>query len=115
MDKTSNETLIALFEMLNDRLYNIEKTNNTIVKHLKNECIKKRVLDKDLFGFPIDVKTYYHGTPTIDEHTMMFISHNFPDGVPQHCLSCFSINRQCIYEKVKSFLPTYSLIHLFTI
>lgn len=102
MDKTSNETLIALFEMLNERLYNIEQTNKTIVKHLKNQCIDKRVLDKDLFGFPIDVHTYHHGTPTIDQNTRMLVSHSLPDVVTTRLLS---INRPNNFAKIRPFLP----------
>lgn len=61
MDKTTNETLIALFEMLNERLYNIEQSNNTIINHLKNKCINDGMLDKDLFGYPINISIIHHG------------------------------------------------------
>jgi hypothetical protein len=103
MDKTSNETLIALFEMINDRLYNIEQTNNTIVKHLKNKCIKKCKLDKDLFGFPIDVHTYDHGVEKIDKDTLVYVSVVFvTDDIIHHLSLC---NEQ-VFNKVQPFLPS---------
>jgi hypothetical protein len=103
MDKTTNETLIALFEMLNDRLYNIEQTNNTIVKHLKNQCIKKCILDKDLFGFPIDVHTHDHGVENINKDTLVYVSVVFvTDELIHHLSLC---NKQ-VFSQILSFLPT---------
>jgi hypothetical protein len=103
MDNTSNNTLIALFEMLNDRLYNIEQSNNVLIEHLKNKSIRDRILEKKLFGFPIDVHTYYHGSSTIDANTIMFVSHDFPDIVPKDVLSIYKPH---VYEKVKPFVKT---------
>lgn len=103
MDKISNDTLIALFEMLNERLHKIEEGNNTLIEHLKNKSIRDKILEKRLFGFPIDVHTYDHGSFTIDANTIMFVSHDFPDVVPEDVLSIYKPH---VYEKVKPFVNT---------
>ncbi len=103
MDKTSNDTLIALFEMLNERLHKIEEGNNTLIEHLKNKSIRDRILEKKLFGFPIDVHTYYHTSPSIDKNTVLFVSHDFPDVVPTNVLSIYKPH---VYNKVRPFLDT---------
>jgi hypothetical protein len=98
----SNERLIDLFEMLIERLSNIEKSQDTMMKHLKNKCLDERKLDKDLFELPINVDTYYHGNDRIDTNTFIYVNHEFPDDIPEHCLS---ITKPYVYDKVKSFLP----------
>lgn len=100
MDKTTNETLIALFDMLNDRLYNIEQTNNTLINCLKNKCFKKRVLDKDLFHFPADVRTHYHSSNKFEEGTFVYAS---PVILEEENFSIYKKNN---FDKLLPFIST---------
>lgn len=103
MDKTSNDTLIALFEMLNERLYNIEQGNNTMIKYLKNKCIKERVLDKDLFNLPGEVRTFYHVWNELEKGTLVYMS---PVILDEENIDFFSIYQKHNFIKVKPFLAS---------
>jgi hypothetical protein len=79
MDKTSNDTLIALFEMLNERLHKIEEGNNTLINCLKNKCVQESKLDKNLFCYPFNVNIYFHDycahkSLTLNEGNYAYIS-----------------------------------------
>lgn len=100
MDKTSNDTLIALFEMLNERLHKIEEGNNTLINCLKNKCFKKRVLDKDLFHFPADVRTHYHSSNKFEEATLVYVA---PVILEEEV---FSIYKKHNFDKLLSFIST---------
>lgn len=101
MDVSSNK-LIEVFDMINERLYNIEKSQNIMMTHLKNKCIQERKLDKDLFGFPIDVHTFYDETYIIEKHTLLYVSTDFVNMSQDRE---FSIYKQKNFNIVKSFLP----------
>lgn len=51
----NNEKLIEVFDMINERLYNIEISQQKMTTHLKNKCIEQQKLDKDLFDYPMNV------------------------------------------------------------
>jgi hypothetical protein len=51
----SNQRLIEVFDMINERLYNIEISQQKMITHLKNKCIEQKKLDKDLFSYPMNV------------------------------------------------------------
>jgi hypothetical protein len=59
------DKMIDVFEMLIERLTNIEIQNNKMMNHLKEKCMKDGILEKNLFGYPLDVKlidgTQFHG------------------------------------------------------
>ena len=51
-----SEMLINVFEMLVERLTNIEMQNIKMMDHLKVNCVRQGLLEKHLFGYPLDVK-----------------------------------------------------------
>jgi hypothetical protein len=73
-----------------------------MMTHLKNKCIQERKLDKDLFGFPIDVHTFYHETDVIDKQTLMYVSSDSGDLTPEYK---FSIYNPQNFNIVRQFLP----------
>jgi hypothetical protein len=50
-----NISLMAAFDMLNDRLYNIEETNQRLLRHKKEKLIKSQYLPSYIFDYPFDV------------------------------------------------------------
>ena len=98
----SNAKLIEVFDMINERLYGIEKSQNIMMTHLKNKCIQERKLDKDLFQIPIDVHTFYDETYIIEKHTLLYVSTEFVNMSQDRS---FSIYKQKNFNIVKSFLP----------
>jgi hypothetical protein len=103
MDLTNSEKLIAVFDMINERLYNIEKSNNLIINHLKNKCRKERKYDKDLFEYPINVKYCYHLTPNIEKDTCVYVSFLCMD---EGDFRPFSVYNRRVFNIYKEFLPT---------
>ena len=51
-----SDKLINIFEMLVERLTNIELQNDKMMNHMKETCVKNGLLGKQLFGYPLDVK-----------------------------------------------------------
>ena len=76
-----SDKLISVFEMLVERLTNIELQNATIINHLKETCVKNGLLEKKLFGYPLDVKliqgTPFDGTP-FDGRMPRYVLVSFP-------------------------------------
>ena len=98
---TNSQKLIEVFDMINERLYAIEKSNNQIKQHLKNKCIKNGELDKDLFDYPLDVNI-------IDKHMsirkeyFVYVTLSIFEGDTS---SLFCLCDVDDYNKVKESLP----------
>lgn len=68
----NEDKLVLVFEMLVNRLTNIEIQNNSIINHLKQQCIERKKLPKELFNYPMDVElidsTPFSFDKSSDEH-----------------------------------------------
>lgn len=98
---TNSQKLIEVFDMLNERLYAIEKSNNQTKQHLKNKCIKAGELDKDLFEYPLDVNIIDMHL-SIDKQYFVYVTLSIYDA---YDCSIFSLCDIEDYNKVKESLP----------
>lgn len=51
----SSDKMFDVFDMLVNRLTNIEIQNNKIITQLKCQCIQNKFLTKDLFEYPLNL------------------------------------------------------------
>lgn len=104
MEQSTNETLIALFDMLNDRLYNIEQNSNKLVNHLKRKCFKNGLLDKEVFDYPIDVSLFFHGyNKTLNNESYAYVTINNCD-LEKRSNDSYYPMYTCHYHKVRPLL-----------
>lgn len=100
----TSQTLVNVFDMINERLYSIEKNQNLLITHCKNKCLSEGKLDKDLFGYPMNVivtnecKFNYNEYICVNLH----ISHTCSD---DYTTRWFEIFEKKHYNKVKDILP----------
>lgn len=101
MDVNSQQ-LIAVFDMINERLYSIEKSQKTMMTHLKNKCIKERKFDKDLFGYPMnvclvdkqhDIKSSFYTYVSLSLFDFYDVDHH-------------SIYNKDFFDEIKHFIPS---------
>ena len=98
---TNSQKLIEVFDMINERLYAIEKSNNQIKQHLKNKCIKDGELDKDLFDYPLDVNIIDKHM-SFDKQDFVYVTLSIYD---TYDCSIFTLCDIDDYNKVKESLP----------
>ena len=79
MKNHTSQELTKLLGKINEKLDDMQKSQNGIVTHLKNRCIQERRLDKDLFQYPIDVHIFNHEFMNVNKNMSLFVSAVFPD------------------------------------
>lgn len=101
----NNEKLIEVFDMINERLYNIEASQQKIITHLKNKCIEQKKLDKELFSYPMNVCLI--DNLSIKPNDYVYVSFQLFDNIDElHKLGCNnSIYNSGFLNKVKYLLP----------
>jgi hypothetical protein len=53
----NDDTIIKVFDMINERLYNIEMQTNMLLMNKRQTCVKKnKILPKELFGISFDIE-----------------------------------------------------------
>jgi len=55
MDAITNDTLMQVFDMINDRLYTIERNTQKTLKYVQDEAIQAQHLPAYLFEYPFDI------------------------------------------------------------
>ena len=108
MKNHTSQELTKLLGKINEKLDDMQKSQNGIVTHLKNRCIQERRLDKDLFQYPIDVHIFNHEFMNVNKNMSLLI--NTLEQKMQ--INLFSLNAVLLRVSHKQELETISLLIL---
>lgn len=73
LDSLNNNTLVAVFDMINDRLYKLEQNNEKLLSYAKINCVSKKRLYCRLFDYPKDVCLVRHTTIDFNKGSFIFL------------------------------------------
>jgi hypothetical protein len=97
-----SDKLTNIFEMLVERLTNIELQNDKMINHMKETCVKNGLLDKQLFGYPLDVKLIDGIQFAVNKPEYVLVA--FPNQIYDKEALCLNLFKVDHVEKVKPIL-----------
>lgn len=98
----NSQKLIEVFDMINERLYAIEKGNNQIKQHIKNKCMEDGKFDKDFFDYPLDVNIVNINNNKSIDGDFLYVTLSIYEG---NASSLFRLCDVEDYNKVRESLP----------